>query len=507
MAIVNGIREAYSSYFDALQNTAYTAAGSNAGNIVITGNGNDVISVDGDSAVVIAGEGNDTVDVTGKNAVVNAGNGNNNVSVKGDNAVVLAGNGNDTVNAVSNNATIITGNGKNDIDAVGNNALIVAGNGDDDVSYVGNGSMIELGEGNNDMNFWGNNNRVAAGNGNNVIYTDTTLTNAASTTTVTQNTAHATQVATTVSTFNNTSFSASGNTRTTLNTTSESASTRWYDIATTTKTTTVTEAGTTGNQVYLGTGANNVDIANNGHTIVYVDPKSKNNNTIDISAPDSTSKTELVSTTKTDLGKNSSALLTTNYDKTSYTYDPLVIDANKDGTTNTQLGEGVELAEGHSVAAVNGDKMLSIGDLDGDGKIEGTEVLGNFTVSPFTGQALGAANGFDALDKLASEVLKYMGINVYSTYQGTKTVDMAALKSALEQATAQGKTVGKATVGLISDSNTKTLEGIGTLKYIGVAGTTANTAAYANTTDASHKQVGFYIDSSGKVWGAVDANA
>lgn len=214
MTTVNGIRESYSSYFDALKNTAYTAAGSNAENIVITGNGNDIVTVDGDSAVVLTGEGNDTVDVTGKNAVIDAGNGNNNVSVKGDNAVVLAGNGNDNVNVVSNNATLITGNGKNDINVVGNNALIVAGSGDDEVSYVGNGSMIELGDGNNDMNFWGSNNSIEGGNGNNTILSDDKLKPAGATATTTKSKYTTDQYTTTTS-----SSVSAGGTRTTTTTT------------------------------------------------------------------------------------------------------------------------------------------------------------------------------------------------------------------------------------------------------------------------------------------------
>ncbi|MBQ7450307.1 hypothetical protein IJS77_02725, partial [bacterium] len=138
----------------------------------------------------------------------------------------------------------------------------------------------------------------------------------------------------------------------------------------------------------------------------------------------------------------------------SYKYkDPLILDTNKDGMvstikTNTNYGidiTGNGIADG---AATGGDKMLAMSDLNKNGKIDGAEVFGNETVSPFTGKKLNAANGFEALKQIAQEAKEYTGIDCMN---GSK-VDVQKLQKALAK-------IG-VNLGFVSDDNVKDLENL-----------------------------------------------
>jgi hypothetical protein len=88
------------------------------------------------------------------------------------------------------------------------------------------------------------------------------------------------------------------------------------------------------------------------------------------------------------------------------TASPLIVDANNDGKISATQGKGVDLDGDNKAdgAATDGDKMLTLGDLNKDGKIDGSEVFGDRTVDPYTGEALNAKNGFEALEKVALSV-------------------------------------------------------------------------------------------------------
>lgn len=167
------------------------------------------------------------------------------------------------------------------------------------------------------------------------------------------------------------------------------------------------------------------------------------------------------------------------------TGSPLILDTNKDGKVSAQHGMGVDVngdgkADG---AATGGDKMLAMGDIDGDGQITGKEVFGNETVDPFTGQKLNAANGFDALAQVAKSAEQHTGIKCVDD---NGQVDVQKLKQALEQS-------GKGSLGMISGTNNTTLEGLGDVSTI-------NTSNYINqqqTGDVQHNQIGSYTDQSG----------
>ncbi|MEW5818753.1 MAG: hypothetical protein AB1782_01055 [Cyanobacteriota bacterium] len=167
------------------------------------------------------------------------------------------------------------------------------------------------------------------------------------------------------------------------------------------------------------------------------------------------------------------------------TGSPLILDTNKDGKVSAEHGKGVDVNGDGKVdgAATGGDKMLAMGDLDGDGQITGKEVFGNETVDPFTGQKLNAKNGFDALAQVAKSAEKNTGIKCVDE---NGQVDVQKLKHALEMS-------GKGSLGMISGDNNKTLEGLGDVSKI-------NTSNYINqqqTGNVQHNQLGSYTDTSG----------
>ncbi|HSA06686.1 MAG TPA: hypothetical protein P5556_05870, partial [Candidatus Gastranaerophilales bacterium] len=131
------------------------------------------------------------------------------------------------------------------------------------------------------------------------------------------------------------------------------------------------------------------------------------------------------------------------------TGSPLIFDMDNDGV-EAQHGIGVDVdndgkADG---AAVGGDKMLAMGDLNGNGKIDGSEVFGNETINPFTGEKLNAENGFEALKLIAEAAEQKTGLDII---QGNHV-----LIEELQKALAQNNIA----LGLISDNNVSNLEGL-----------------------------------------------
>ena len=133
--------------------------------------------------------------------------------------------------------------------------------------------------------------------------------------------------------------------------------------------------------------------------------------------------------------------------------------------------------------------MLAMSDINGNGRIDGNEVFGNATVSPFTGKALNAANGFEALKMIAKEAEQKTGISCLKNGE----VNLAQLNKALN-------TVGRS-IGFISDGNVTELEGLEHVASI-------NVEQYADMSDSgtnvSLKQRGTYTDTEGNKWQAGD---
>lgn len=163
---------------------------------------------------------------------------------------------------------------------------------------------------------------------------------------------------------------------------------------------------------------------------------------------------------------------------------PLIIDFNKDGVVSSATRKGVDLDGDGLVdgAATNGDKMLAMSDLNGNGRIDGAEVFGDKTVNPFTGQAINAKNGFEALKVIAQSAETATGIKCYQNGK----VDLPALKQALATVNIN--------LGYISDDNTSTLEELAGISAIDVDN-------YQYNEDVSgavqSRQQGVYYDENG----------
>ncbi len=169
----------------------------------------------------------------------------------------------------------------------------------------------------------------------------------------------------------------------------------------------------------------------------------------------------------------------------SKTGSPLILDTNKDGKVSARHGQGVDIngdgrADG---AASGGDKMLTLGDRNGNGKIDGTEVFGNKTVNPFTNKPINARNGFEALREVALSASKATGLNIVDP---NGKVDVQKLDQALKQAK-------KGNLGLISDNNVTKPEALGDVAYINTKGYKEQNA----TGNIQHRQLGSYIDTQG----------
>ena len=168
------------------------------------------------------------------------------------------------------------------------------------------------------------------------------------------------------------------------------------------------------------------------------------------------------------------------------TGSPLIVDFNKDGKVSAQDGKGVDIDNNGTAdgAATNGDKMLAMSDMNNNGKIDGSEVFGDQTVDPFTKQKINAANGFEALKKVAESAYKTTGINCMNG----GNVDLQALKMALELVGVK--------LGFISDNNVTNLEDLAHVKSINVE----NYTQQNQTGNVQHNQLGSYTSADGKTY-------
>ncbi len=235
--------------------------------------------------------------------------------------------------------------------------------------------------------------------------------------------------------------------------------------------------------VYTGKGSNNVSItsANDKTNSIKIEVEEKNNanNNIFITPPYSV--TDPKTWTQDSEAKQGK---TTIYAAASAIHNsPLIVDFNKDGKVSAKAGLGVDIDNNGTAdgAAVDGDKMLAMSDINGNKNIDGQEVFGNKTISPFTGQPLNAANGFEALKVIAEQAKQYTGIDCIKY----GSVDLQLLKAALAK-------VG-VNLGFISAENTTDLEDLGHVASINVTNYEEKDASG----DVQHRQLGSYIDVDG----------
>lgn len=420
---------------------------------------------------------------------------------------------------LASNVNITAGNGDNKIFVMASDSNILAGNGDNEILLIGNDEDIKVGDGDNEVTFLGNDYDINAGDGDNTFQTlDLAIRNgeyenyssyldnrdidrinqgillSSNTTTAVVGT----------SSTNSSTSSVSGNiittrTDTTTTTTYEDRTTNNYaDEKQTILDTSKNINITTGNgdndidlnaqnvDINLGYGDNDVDVVNG----IVLNSEYMNYRTTQSSVRRSSSTTS-TSITQSSVPSASSGESTKKKKKktgekrlTTTKKDPLVIDFNQDGIVSVAAGKGVDL-EGDGIAdgcASNGDKMLAMTDLNGNGQIDGTEVFGDKTVNPFTGEALNAVNGFEALSMVAEAAEKYVGIECINE-EGV--VDLFSLNKAL-----QAKGIS---LGFISDENNTIVEKLSKV-------TTIDTANYVEQNideDIEHGQLGIAIFEDG----------
>ena len=173
-------------------------------------------------------------------------------------------------------------------------------------------------------------------------------------------------------------------------------------------------------------------------------------------------------------------------------YDPIIVDFNRDGKLSSMTRMGIDIdgdgkADG---AAVDGDKMLAMSDLNGNGTIDGKEVFGNATISPFTKKPLNAANGFEALKMIAEEA-KARGCDCIDK---DGNVDLKKLSEELAKV--------RVKLGFVSDRNNTGIEDLAHVASINV-----NQYANHNIADDENIQIGqagSYTDTDGNNWMASD---
>lgn len=100
--------------------------------VIVTGNGNDAIIVNGDkNTTVDAGNGNDTIETTGGNDLITGGNGSDSISSGAGSDTIISGTGSDTIDGGSGRDVVtFTGSVQDYTVAVVNGALVVTSKAD-----------------------------------------------------------------------------------------------------------------------------------------------------------------------------------------------------------------------------------------------------------------------------------------------------------------------------------------------------------------------------------------
>jgi hypothetical protein len=143
--------------------------------------------------------------------------------------------------------------------------------------------------------------------------------------------------------------------------------------------------------------------------------------------------------------------------------------------------------------AFNGDMMLAMCDLNGNGVIDIQEVFGDKTIDPDTRKPLHLANGFQSLQAIGKEMQrKYVDLNIFvnrdSSAPNTTWVILPQLKIALQR---QG-----CDLGFISDNDITTLYPLGDVFAVNVV-TYQETPDDIRSDGTVFKEKGSYYDLSG----------
>lgn len=497
--------------------------------IINTGGSDDTIKFTGTSFDIDALDGNKTVLVNGN---VN--------DTQSQNSITLGNGALNQIRSTANNVDITNGNGDLQLGFIGNNVDVNAGNGNHSIGFWGNNIDMNLGNGNNsiqtlDFSLLNNNfNDFGAADvlasqlklsGKDVISTQVINSNVNSSDVKAAIAAKYNLSPQEIATLNSLDLSKTlaadggplyvigrsivkstpgnpvyvvcqrdsvGHTWSVTNHECIASDTGAWNKTNIdyTSTTTVQEKY---KNIYTLNGVSNVDInTGNGNNNIALTSDVKGSSNIAINLGNAPTGNNIYirngyvtedPTVYTDTVQQSTKLTTTTWDNAQTHTSPLVVDYNKDGKIDATAAMGVDIDNNGAAdgAATGGDKMLAMSDFSGNGAIDGKEVFGDQTVSPFTGERINAANGFEALKVIAEQAKQYTGIDCLKN----GSVDLQALKTALA-------TKG-VNLGFISGNNVTELEDLGHVAAINVD----NYAEVDATGDVQHRQLGSYTDTDG----------
>lgn len=177
-------------------------------------------------------------------------------------------------------------------------------------------------------------------------------------------------------------------------------------------------------------------------------------------------------------------------DTLTYDASPLMLDINHDGTVSAKAGTGIDI-DGDNIAdgtAITGDKVLVMTDLNGNNKIDGAEVFGNFTIDPVSKKPLNVRNGFEALITIAKNLKAATGIDCYTE---ESLIDLYKLREALLKATNNS-----ITLGYISEDKVTELEPLESVDATGIH-IDYSENSYNSKDTVQHRQVSYYVTKDG----------
>ena len=525
----------------ATQKTFETQKASEAGaNLVVDGSGNGKITTDIDDTVVLLADGDDIVTANSNNNKITAESGKNQIYINGNNNYVEGGKDEDYIVSIGEHNDLHGGDGNDMMLSIGNNNKIDGGNGDNYIAFKGNHLYVT--DGNGDSMFRTLDFAIMEGKfeqyGNyleNQLETKTLKSDVLLNTQVDTETLGDDAAATAenyVSKLTNADKNYLENNKIDLNAKNSDGSQKYY----------IVQSPTDGQyHIYQGSGSRYTAITNSSDMIdlkdiktiqmretttktygdlqernirgledITIDAKNGADNikvnvskdlTIKGQDVEDSSKAKnifVVGNIKLEDDYGNIKQKSTARDYSVITdgaskfvnSDPLIVDFNRDGKISAKAGIGVDIdGNGYSDgAAVDGDKMLAMSDMNGNGIVEGTEVFGDKTVNPFTGEALNAKNGFEALSLMAQEAEKHTGIKCMNE---NGDVDLQKLQEALKKVNVK--------LGFISDHNNTTIEDLEHVASINV-----NYTEQTEEGNVQRNQTGTYTDTDGQTHRADD---
>ena len=147
-------------------NDTITVDAANGANEIDGGAGDDIINVNSSNNTNIkTGDGNDNLTIRGNSNTADMGGGNDKLLVVGDSNNVTSTSGDNAFNVSGNKNTITGGSGNETIIVSGSENNVTSGDGDDNFDVNGNSNILTSTSGNNEFDINGSYNEVTGGSG------------------------------------------------------------------------------------------------------------------------------------------------------------------------------------------------------------------------------------------------------------------------------------------------------------------------------------------------------